>query len=66
MASLKPCLRLAIAVAAILLGAMPILEAAAKKPGVILRVWPLIGGSPDGGKAFRILYQSRGLKGEPI
>ena len=66
MPSLKPYLRLAIAAAAILLGAMPILEAAAKKPGMILRVWPLIGGSPDGGKAFRILYQSSGLRGEPI
>jgi acetyl esterase/lipase len=41
-------------------------EAKAKKPGAILNVWPLVGGSPDGGEAFRILYQSTGLKGEPI
>jgi acetyl esterase/lipase len=41
-------------------------DASAKKPGSILRVWPLVGGSPDGGEAFRILYRSTGLKGEPI
>lgn len=41
-------------------------EAKADKPGSILRVWPLIGGSPDGGEAFRILYRSTGLKGQPI
>lgn len=41
-------------------------EAAAKKPGAILNVWPLIGGGPGNGDAFRILYQSTGLKGEPI
>jgi acetyl esterase/lipase len=35
------------------------------KPGSIVRVWPLIGGGP-GGDAFRILYRSKGLKGEPI
>jgi acetyl esterase/lipase len=41
-------------------------EALADKPGSILRVWPLVGGSPDGGEAFRILYRSTGLNGEPI
>lgn len=41
-------------------------EAYAGKPGSILKVWPLIGGSPDAGKAYRILYRSTGLKGQPI
>ncbi|MEG6508267.1 alpha/beta fold hydrolase [Methyloligella sp. 2.7D] len=38
------------------------------KPGSIIRVWPLQGGGPTGagGKAFRILYRSKGLRGEPI
>jgi acetyl esterase/lipase len=38
----------------------------ADKPGAILRVWPLLGGGPGGGDAFRILYRSTGLNGEPI
>jgi len=61
------CLRFAVA-AVIALGFCFSLaaEAKAKKPGAILNVWPLVGGSPDGGEAFRILYQSTGLKGEPI
>lgn len=36
------------------------------QPGTILRVWPQIGGGLDGAKAYRILYRSTGLKGEPI
>ena len=36
------------------------------KPGSIIRVWPLEGGGPGGGDAFRILYRSTGLNGEPI
>lgn len=36
------------------------------KPGSIIRVWPLQGGGRGGGDAFRILYRSTGLKGEPI
>ena len=38
------------------------------KPGSIIRVWPLEGGGPMGGNAnaFRILYRSTGLNGEPI
>jgi len=60
------CQRFAVATAVVLLGLLPIPEAHAKKPGAILNVWPLVGGSPDGGRAFRILYQSTGLKGEPI
>jgi len=38
----------------------------AGKPGSIIRVWPLQGGGPAGADAFRILYRSTGLKGEPI
>jgi acetyl esterase/lipase len=38
------------------------------KPGSIIRVWPLEGGGPMGANAnaFRILYRSIGLNGEPI
>ena len=36
------------------------------KPGSIIRVWPLEGGGPGAGDAFRILYRSTGLNGEPI
>ncbi len=36
------------------------------KSGSIIRVWPLEGGGPGGGDAFRILYRSTGLNGEPI
>jgi len=36
------------------------------KPGDIINVWPLEGGGPGGGDAFRILYRSTGLNGEPI
>ena len=38
----------------------------AGKPGSITRVSPLEGGGPGGGDAFRILYRSTGLNGEPI
>lgn len=38
----------------------------ADSPGKILNVWPLTGGGPGKGDAFRILYRSTGLKGEPI
>ncbi|HSB59657.1 MAG TPA: alpha/beta fold hydrolase [Methyloceanibacter sp.] len=42
--------------------------AAGEGPGSIVRVWPLEGGGPSGagGTAFRILYRSTGLSGEPI
>lgn len=66
MFDVNPCLRCAVAALAVLLCVLPVPEAAAKKPGAILNVWPLIGGSPDGGEAFRILYRSTGLNGEPI
>jgi pimeloyl-ACP methyl ester carboxylesterase len=36
------------------------------KSGSIIRVWPLEGGGPGGGDAFRILYRSTGMNGEPI
>jgi hypothetical protein len=39
---------------------------ASDKPGSIVRVWPLKGGGPGGGDAFRILYRSTGVNGEPI
>lgn len=38
----------------------------AAEPGKILNVWPLAGGGPGDGNAFRILYSSTGLNGEPI
>jgi len=66
MFDVKRYLRRAAAAAVALLCCLPGPEAAAKKPGAILNVWPLVGGSPDGGEAFRILYQSTGLKGQPI
>jgi alpha-beta hydrolase superfamily lysophospholipase len=36
------------------------------KPGTIIRVWPLESGGPGNSDAFRFLYRSTGLKGEPI
>ena len=39
---------------------------AAGRPGSIIRVWPLEGGGPGGGNAFRILYRSTNPSGEPI
>jgi acetyl esterase/lipase len=66
MFNVKRRLACAVAAALALLCFLPVPEAAAKKPGAILNVWPLIGGSPDGGEAFRILYQSTGLNGQPI
>lgn len=43
-------------------------KAADKGPASIIRVWPLEGGGPSGagGTAFRILYRSTELSGEPI
>ena len=40
--------------------------AEASGPGSILNVWPLAGGGPGNSEAFRILYRSTGLNGEPI
>lgn len=39
---------------------------ASDAPGSILRVWPLEGGGPGAGDAFRILYRSTGLSGQAI
>lgn len=41
-------------------------EITGAKPGTILRIWPQIGGSVGSAKAYRILYRSTGLNGEPI
>jgi alpha-beta hydrolase superfamily lysophospholipase len=41
-------------------------EIVSAKPGTILRVWPQIGGGEEKAKAYRILYRSTGLHGEPI
>ncbi|MEI9902288.1 MAG: lipase family protein [Hyphomicrobium sp.] len=41
-------------------------EVAAARVGSILRIWPQIGGSVEHARAFRILYRSTGLNGEPI
>jgi acetyl esterase/lipase len=47
----------------VLLGTAP---QAVAGPGEIIRVWPLEGGAPGNSEAFRILYRSTGLNGEPI
>ncbi len=61
------CLRLAVKTAFALCGLIGIAEeAAAEGPGSIIRVWPLEGGGPGNSEAFRILYRSTGLNGEPI
>lgn len=38
------------------------------KPGTLIRIWPLEGGGPwnTHGNAFRVLYRSTGLDGQPI
>ena len=36
------------------------------KPGSVLRIHPQIGGAPANAKAFRIVYRSTGLNGEPV
>ena len=36
------------------------------KPGTVLRVRPQIGGAPANAKAFRVIYRSTGVNGEPI
>jgi len=41
-------------------------EIRAAKPGQILRIWPQDGGTSGSGKAYRMLYRSTGLKGQPI
>ena len=41
-------------------------EIRAAEPGHILRVWPQVGGALASAKAYRTLYRSTGLNGEPI
>lgn len=41
-------------------------ELAGSQPGALLRIWPLEGAAPGDAKAYRILYRSVGLNGEPI
>lgn len=41
-------------------------EIRAARPGQILRIWPQLGGTIDGAKAFRILYRSTADDGAPI
>jgi alpha-beta hydrolase superfamily lysophospholipase len=41
-------------------------EITVAKPGAILRVWPQVGGAVENAVAYRILYRSTGLNGEPI
>lgn len=41
-------------------------EIHAAQPGQILRIWPQVGGTVGNGKAFRILYRSTALDGQPI
>ncbi len=67
MLSIGLCQRVAVGTALALCGFIGITaEAAAEEPGSIIRVWPLEGGGPGNSQAFRILYRSTGLNGEPI
>jgi acetyl esterase/lipase len=61
------CLRLAAGAALALCACIGVAPGAlAEEPGSIIRVWPLEGGGPGNSQAFRILYRSTGLNGEPI
>jgi hypothetical protein len=40
--------------------------AAGEGPGSIINIWPLEGGAPGNDNAFRIIYRSTGLNGQPI
>jgi len=67
MTVIEVCLRAA-ACAGVVLGLMlgGVAAGAGEEPGSILNVWPLEGGGPGDSEAFRILYRSTGLSGEPI
>ena len=54
------------AAGAVSLGDVSESEIRKAKPGQIIRVWPQMGGAPQNAKAYRILYRSTGLNGEPI
>ena len=45
---------------------VPEAEIRKAKPGRVFHIHPQIGGAPANAKAFRIVYRSTGLKGEPI
>lgn len=66
MQSIAQCLRLAAKAALALCALIGGAQEAAAGPGEIIRVWPLEGGGPGNSEAFRILYRSTGLNGEPI
>ena len=52
--------------AADMLGDVSEAEIRTARPGALIRVWPLLGGAPEGAKAYRVLYRSTGLNDEPI
>jgi acetyl esterase/lipase len=52
--------------AGLVLDPLSLETAKASGPGSIVRVWPLEGGGPGNSGAFRILYRSTGMNGEPI
>jgi len=53
-------------VAADVLGDVTESEIRTAKPGALIRLWPLLGGAPEGARAYRVLYRSTGLNDEPI
>ena len=52
--------------AADMLGDVTAAEIRTAKSGALIRLWPLLGGAPEGAKAYRVLYRSTGLNDEPI
>jgi len=59
------CQALAATVAGVKIDVSPA-EIRAAKPGQIFHIHPQIGGAPANAKAFRIIYRSTNLKGEPV
>src|SRR5579871_6855478 len=53
-------------VAADMLGDVTEAEIRTAKPGALIRLWPLLGGAPEGAKAYRVLYRSIGFNDAPI
>jgi acetyl esterase/lipase len=66
MRSVVSYLRLAAGSIFTLCAVVGLVHETAAAPGEIIRVWPLEGGGPGNSEAFRILYRSTGLNGEPI
>ena len=60
------CVLMADMAGAVTLGDVSESEIRNAKPGQIIRVWPQVGGAPYNAKAYRVLYRSTGLNGEPI